>query len=151
LLAGHVELADRAFVSGNCVVHQHVRIGRLALLRGLSRTSRDVPPFCIIDGTHTVRGVTRSVSGVGFDSRGSCASPCRHVLFGVRRTRPGAGASRGRVTSPTTCELMSSSVPRSAAYACRPVPAAGARRRLLNERPELQWRIEAEAFAGSAP
>jgi UDP-N-acetylglucosamine acyltransferase len=57
LLAGHVEVADRAFVSGNCVVHQHVRIGRLALLRGLSRTSRDVPPFCIIDGTHTVRGV----------------------------------------------------------------------------------------------
>ncbi|MCC6848063.1 MAG: acyl-ACP--UDP-N-acetylglucosamine O-acyltransferase [Deltaproteobacteria bacterium] len=57
LLAGHVELADRAFVSGNCVVHQHVRIGRLALLRGLSRTSRDVPPFCLMDGTHTVRGV----------------------------------------------------------------------------------------------
>jgi UDP-N-acetylglucosamine acyltransferase len=57
LLAGHVELADRAFVSGNCVVHQHVRIGTLALMRGLSRTSRDVPPFCLVDGTHTVRGV----------------------------------------------------------------------------------------------
>lgn len=57
LLAGHVDLADRAFVSGNCVVHQHVRIGRFALLRGLSRTSRDVPPFCLMDGTHTVRGV----------------------------------------------------------------------------------------------
>ncbi len=57
LLAGHVELADRAFVSGNCVVHQRVRIGRFALLRGLSRTSRDVPPFCLMDGTHTVRGV----------------------------------------------------------------------------------------------
>ena len=57
LLAGHVELADRAFVSGNCVVHQHVRIGTLALMRGLSRTSRDVPPYCLVDGTHTVRGV----------------------------------------------------------------------------------------------
>jgi len=57
LLAGHVELGDGAFVSGNCVVHQHVRIGTLALMRGLSRTSRDVPPFCLIDGTHTVRGV----------------------------------------------------------------------------------------------
>jgi UDP-N-acetylglucosamine acyltransferase len=69
LLAGHVELADRAFVSGNCVVHQYVRIGRLALLRGLARTSRDVPPFCIIDGTHTVRGV--NVVGLrraGFDT-----------------------------------------------------------------------------------
>ena len=57
LLAGHVELADRAFVSGNCVVHQHVRIGTLALMRGLSRTSRDVPPYCVVDGTHTVRGI----------------------------------------------------------------------------------------------
>jgi len=27
------------------------------MLRGLSRTSRDVPPFCIMDGTHTVRAV----------------------------------------------------------------------------------------------
>ena len=34
-----------------------MRIGRLALLRGLSRTSRDVPPFCIMDGTHTVRAI----------------------------------------------------------------------------------------------
>lgn len=69
LLAGHVELADRAFVSGNCVVHQHVRIGTLALMRGLSRTSRDVPPFCLVDGTHTVRGV--NVVGLrraGFDA-----------------------------------------------------------------------------------
>lgn len=57
LLSGYVELGDRGFVSGNCVVHQFVRIGRLAMLRGLSRTSRDVPPFCIMDGTHTVRAV----------------------------------------------------------------------------------------------
>ncbi len=59
LLAGYVQVADRAFVSGNCVVHQFVRIGSLALLRGLSRTSRDVPPFCIMDGTHTVRALNR--------------------------------------------------------------------------------------------
>jgi len=58
-LAGRVEVGDQAFISGNCMVHQHVRIGRLALLRGLSRTSRDVPPFCIMDGTHTVRAVNR--------------------------------------------------------------------------------------------
>ncbi len=57
ILAGYVELGDRVFVSGNCVVHQFVRVGKLALLRGLSRASRDVPPFCIMDGTHTVRAV----------------------------------------------------------------------------------------------
>ncbi len=57
LLAGWVEVGDRALVSGNCVVHQYTRIGRLAVMRGLSRTSRDIPPFCIMDGTHTLRGI----------------------------------------------------------------------------------------------
>jgi UDP-N-acetylglucosamine acyltransferase len=57
LLAGWVEVGDRALVSGNCVVHQYTRIGRLAMMRGLSRTSRDVPPFCVMDGTHTLRAI----------------------------------------------------------------------------------------------
>ncbi len=57
LLAGWVELGDRALVSGNCVVHQYTRIGRLAIMRGLSRTSRDVPPFCIMDDTHILHGI----------------------------------------------------------------------------------------------
>lgn len=68
LLAGYVQVEDRAFVSGNCVVHQFVRIGTLAILRGLSRTSRDVPPFCIMDGTHTVRGINLvGLRRAGFD------------------------------------------------------------------------------------
>jgi UDP-N-acetylglucosamine acyltransferase len=95
LLAGHVELADRVFVSGNCVVHQHVRIGRLALLRGLSRTSRDVPPFCIIDGTHTVRGVNAiGLRRAGFDP--ARISAIRHAvvtLFG-RPTHLGHALAR---------------------------------------------------------
>jgi len=59
LVAGYCEIGERAFISGNCVVHQYVRVGRLAILRGLSRTSRDVPPFALMDGTHVVRGVNR--------------------------------------------------------------------------------------------
>ncbi len=57
LLAGHVEVEDRAFISGNCVVHQFVRVGELSLMRGLSGASRDVPPYSIVDWQHTVRGV----------------------------------------------------------------------------------------------
>ncbi len=79
LLAGHVELADRVLVSGNCVVHQHVRIGTLALMRGLSRTSRDVPPFCVIDGTHTVRGV----NVVGLRRAGYDAARIAHIRRAV--------------------------------------------------------------------
>lgn len=57
LLGGWVQIGGGAMISGNCVVHQYCRIGRLALMRGLSRTSRDVPPFCIADGLHLLRGV----------------------------------------------------------------------------------------------
>ncbi len=81
LLAGHVSVGDQAFVSGNCVVHQFVRIGRLALLRGLSRTSRDVPPFCIIDGTHTVRGV----NAVGLRRAGFTAEQVKEVKQAMRK------------------------------------------------------------------
>jgi UDP-N-acetylglucosamine acyltransferase len=86
-LGGHVQVAEQVFVSGNCVVHQYVRIGRLALLRGSSRTSRDVPPFAIMDWTHTVRGVNR----IGLRRAGLAPAAIRSVqrafavLFGRAR------------------------------------------------------------------
>ncbi len=86
LVAGHAVVDDQAFISGNCVVHQYVRIGRLAILRGLSRTSRDVPPFCIMDGTHTVRGVNRvGLRRSGFEAkRIRTLTTAFRILFRVR-------------------------------------------------------------------
>lgn len=57
LLGGWVQIGNGAMISGNCVVHQYCRIGRLAFMRGLTRTSRDIPPFCLADGLHLLRGV----------------------------------------------------------------------------------------------
>ena len=48
LLGGYVEVGDGAFISANCLVHQFVRIGRLAMLGGNSGANKDVPPFCMI-------------------------------------------------------------------------------------------------------
>ena len=56
-LAGHVEVDDHAFVSGNTVIHQFVRIGGYAILSGGSRFGMDVPPYLIGDGTNTVTGL----------------------------------------------------------------------------------------------
>ncbi len=70
LLGGHAEVGNNVFVSGNCVVHQFVRIGDYALMRGLSGTSRDVPPYAIVDWQHTVRGVNVvGLKRAGFDER----------------------------------------------------------------------------------
>jgi UDP-N-acetylglucosamine acyltransferase len=46
LLAGYVEVDDEAFISGNVVIHQFARIGRLAMLSGNCAIGKDVPPFC---------------------------------------------------------------------------------------------------------
>jgi UDP-N-acetylglucosamine acyltransferase len=80
LVAGYCEVGDRVFISGNCVVHQFVRIGRLAILRGLSRTSRDVPPFALMDETHVVRGVNR----VGLERAGFPPERVRAIVRAFR-------------------------------------------------------------------
>ncbi|MDP2990964.1 MAG: acyl-[acyl-carrier-protein]--UDP-N-acetylglucosamine O-acyltransferase, partial [Kiritimatiellota bacterium] len=49
-LAGYVEVGDRAFISGNCLIHQFTRIGKLAILGGGSAFTKDVPPFCKAKG-----------------------------------------------------------------------------------------------------
>ncbi len=60
LLGGHVTVFDRAFLSGSAAVHQFCRIGALAMIGGLARVTRDVPPYVTIDGgTTMVVGLNR--------------------------------------------------------------------------------------------
>ena len=50
LIAGHAEVEDMAFISGNVTVHQFVRIGTLAMIGGLARVNKDVVPYTLIEG-----------------------------------------------------------------------------------------------------
>jgi UDP-N-acetylglucosamine acyltransferase len=50
LLAGHVTVDDRAYVSGAAAVHQFCRIGTLAMVGGQAHLTKDVPPFVTVDG-----------------------------------------------------------------------------------------------------
>jgi UDP-N-acetylglucosamine acyltransferase len=50
LVAGYVEVEDRAFVSGGVVIHQFSKIGRLAMIGGNTRVNSDVPPFFLYTG-----------------------------------------------------------------------------------------------------
>jgi UDP-N-acetylglucosamine acyltransferase len=45
LVAGNVEVESQAFLSGGVVVHQHSRIGRLAMVGGNTRVNSDLPPY----------------------------------------------------------------------------------------------------------
>lgn len=50
MLAGHVTVGDRAYLSGAAAVHQFARIGRLAMVGGQAHITRDIPPFVTVDG-----------------------------------------------------------------------------------------------------
>jgi UDP-N-acetylglucosamine acyltransferase len=50
MLGGHVTVGERAYMGGASAVHQFCRIGRLAMVGGMARVVRDVPPFVMLDG-----------------------------------------------------------------------------------------------------
>lgn len=49
-LAGHVHIESKARISGVLGVHQFVRIGRYAMVGGMARIDRDVPPYMVVEG-----------------------------------------------------------------------------------------------------
>lgn len=49
-LAGHIHIESRATISGVLGVHQFVHIGKLAMVGGMSRIARDVPPYMLVEG-----------------------------------------------------------------------------------------------------
>jgi UDP-N-acetylglucosamine acyltransferase len=85
-LGGHVVVEDQAFVSGNCVVHQHARVGRLAMMQGLARTSLDVPPFSTLGADMYVVGMNRvGLRRAGFDGpRIDALASAFRILFRAR-------------------------------------------------------------------
>jgi UDP-N-acetylglucosamine acyltransferase len=81
LLAGHVEVADRAFLSGAVVIHQFCRVGRLAMVGGNSKVVQDCLPFVITDG-HPARA--RGLNVVGLRRAGVGASQLRTLKEAYR-------------------------------------------------------------------
>lgn len=75
MLAGHVTIDAGAFLSGNVAVHQHVRIGRLAMIAGQARVSKDVPPYVTVIDNSLVCGV----NVVGMRRAGMSAAQRRQV------------------------------------------------------------------------
>ena len=59
-VAGHVKIEDSAVIGGRLGIHQFVHIGYLAMIGGMTRVDRDVPPFCLAEGhPGRLRGLNR--------------------------------------------------------------------------------------------
>lgn len=66
-LSGMVTVEDWAILGGLAGVHQFVRIGCLAMVGGMCKVTRDVPPFMLVDGHPAT---ARGVNTVGLERRG---------------------------------------------------------------------------------
>ena len=69
-LAGHIHIESKARISGVLGVHQFVHIGSLAMVGGMSRIERDVPPFAIVEGNPAR---VRSLNLIGLQRSGLSA------------------------------------------------------------------------------
>jgi UDP-N-acetylglucosamine acyltransferase len=57
LLAGHVQVGDRAILGGGAGIHQFVRVGQNAIVGGLSRITLDIPPYVMAAERDAVAGL----------------------------------------------------------------------------------------------
>ncbi|MDD2404189.1 MAG: acyl-ACP--UDP-N-acetylglucosamine O-acyltransferase [Victivallaceae bacterium] len=76
MLAGYVEVQDRAFISGLCGIHQFCRVGRLSILSGGSLFSKDIPPFMMAEGRN---GGVKMINLVGLKRAGFSAETIRVI------------------------------------------------------------------------
>lgn len=83
-LAGHVKIESKAVIGGVLGVHQFVHIGKMAMLGGMSRIDRDVPPFMLVEGNPSL---VRSLNLVGLKRAGLTTEEMRflkkafHLLY----------------------------------------------------------------------
>jgi UDP-N-acetylglucosamine acyltransferase len=70
LIAGYVEIEDQAFVSGGVAVHQFSKIGRLAMIAGMTRVNLDAPPFFLYAGLYNE---AKGINLVGLNRAGFSA------------------------------------------------------------------------------
>lgn len=49
-LAGHVEVGDYVTIGGHTGIHQFTRVGRHAMVGGMSKLTKDVPPYFLVEG-----------------------------------------------------------------------------------------------------
>lgn len=75
-LTGHIEVEDRAFISGMVGFHQFCRVGKLAMVSALSAFNKDVPPFILCGGRP---GAAQGINVVGM-RRAGISAPVREEI-----------------------------------------------------------------------
>jgi len=81
MIAGHVTIESRAYISGAVGVHQFCRVGQLAMVGGQAHICQDIPPFVTVDGLSSeVVGLNR----IGLRRNGYSAEDIRQLKAAYR-------------------------------------------------------------------
>lgn len=128
LIGGHVTVEDRVFISGNCLIHQFVRVGRLALMQGGSAISKDLPPFTIATGDNAICGLnTIGLRRAGIDSAERLElRRLYHLLFLSAKNIKLAAAEAGPLFSSAPAQELLAFVEKSRRGVCTPRARRGA-------------------------
>ena len=83
LVAGYVDVEDGAFISGGVSIHQFSKIGRLAMIAGMTRVNMDAPPYFTYSGfSIEPRGVNLvGLRRAGFGREDVAAIKCAYRLL----------------------------------------------------------------------
>jgi UDP-N-acetylglucosamine acyltransferase len=96
VMGGHVEIGDHAVIGGSAALHQFVRIGRGAMIGGVSGVERDVIPFGSVIGN---RAHLAGLNIIGLRRRGFSHTDIAGLRAAFRALFHGEGAFAARVAS----------------------------------------------------
>ncbi len=102
VMGGHVSIADHAVIGGGAAIHQFVRIGRAAMIGGVSGVEADVIPFGSVIGN---RARLVGLNVIGLKRRGFDKSQIQrlHVAFRGLFSQDGLFAQRLEAARATLC------------------------------------------------
>ena len=83
-ISGHCTIEEMVTIGGVAALHQWVRVGKVAMIGGMSRISKDVPPFMIVEGhdpvVHDINAIGLRRYGLTSESRLALHKACK-LLF----------------------------------------------------------------------
>lgn len=81
MIAGHVVIGNKVFISGLTGLHQFCHVGDFAMIGGCSKVTEDVPPFSMVDG---VPAVVTGLNAVGLRRAGFTKEQFRSIKQAYR-------------------------------------------------------------------
>lgn len=83
-ISGHVTVEDLVTIGGMSGIHQFCRIGKVAMVGGMTKITRDVPPFMLVEGedqmVHDINAIGLRRMGITPDRRLALHKACK-LLF----------------------------------------------------------------------